>query len=32
MAKDAVDLLQQRGIDAVRLPEGVAEWGLAPVR
>ena len=32
MAKDAVDLLQQRGIDAVRLPEGAAEWGLAPVR
>ncbi len=32
MAKDAVDLLKQRGLDAVHLPEGVAEWGMAPVR
>jgi rhodanese-related sulfurtransferase len=32
MAKDAVELLRQQGFDAVRLPEGVAEWGIAPVR
>jgi rhodanese-related sulfurtransferase len=32
MAKDAVELLRQKGFEAVHLPEGVAEWGLAPVR
>lgn len=32
MAKDAVELLRQQGFDALRLPEGVAEWGIAPVR
>ena len=32
MAKDAVDLLKRRGLDAVNLPEGVAEWGMAPIR
>ncbi len=32
MARDAVELLRQKGYDAMRLPEGVAEWGLAPVR
>lgn len=32
MARDAVDLLRKKGYDAVRLPEGVAEWGIAPVR
>lgn len=32
MARDAVDLLRKKGFDAVRLPEGVAEWGIAPVR
>lgn len=32
MARDAVALLQQEGFEAFRLPEGVAEWGLAPVR
>lgn len=32
MAKDAVALLRQQGYDALRLPEGVAEWGIAPVR
>lgn len=32
MAKDAVELLRKKGFDAVRLPEGVAEWGIAPVR
>ena len=32
MAGDAVELLRKRGYDALRLPEGVAEWGLAPVR
>lgn len=32
MARDAVDLLRKMGYDAVRLPEGVAEWGIAPVR
>ncbi len=32
MAKDAVELLRKKGFDAVRLPEGVAEWGIVPVR
>ena len=32
MARDAVKLLRRKGYDALRLPEGVAEWGLAPVR
>lgn len=32
MARDAVELLRRKGYDAVRLPEGVAEWGMAPVR
>lgn len=32
MARDAVDWLRKKGYDALRLPEGVAEWGLAPVR
>ena len=32
MALDAVDLLRKKGYDALRLPEGVAEWGIAPVR
>lgn len=32
MAKDAVELLKQKGFAAIHLPEGVAEWGLAPVR
>lgn len=32
MARDAVDLLRKKGFDALRLPEGVAEWGIAPVR
>lgn len=32
MAKDAVDLLRKKGFDALRLSEGVAEWGMAPVR
>lgn len=32
MARDAVELLRQQGFDALRLPEGVAEWGMAPVR
>ncbi|MCM2308714.1 MAG: metalloregulator ArsR/SmtB family transcription factor [Sulfuritalea sp.] len=32
MARDAVDLLRKKGYDALRLPEGVAEWGIAPVR
>lgn len=32
MARDAVDLLRKKGYDAVRMPEGVAEWGIAPVR
>jgi rhodanese-related sulfurtransferase len=32
MANDAVELLRQKGFEAVHLPEGVAEWGLAPVR
>lgn len=32
MALDAVELLRKKGYDAMRLPEGVAEWGIAPVR
>ncbi|MEW6512487.1 MAG: metalloregulator ArsR/SmtB family transcription factor [Pseudomonadota bacterium] len=32
MAKDAVDLLKQQGYEAIHLPEGVAEWGMVPVR
>ncbi len=32
MAKDAVELLKQKGFAAIHLPEGVAEWGIAPVR
>ncbi|MDA8257613.1 MAG: metalloregulator ArsR/SmtB family transcription factor [Betaproteobacteria bacterium] len=32
MARDAVALLRKKGYDALRLPEGVAEWGIAPVR
>lgn len=32
MARDAVELLRKKGYDALRLPEGVAEWGLAPQR
>lgn len=32
MARDAVEMLRKKGFDALRLPEGVAEWGLAPVR
>ena len=32
MARDAVELLRKKGYDALRLPEGVAEWGIAPVR
>jgi rhodanese-related sulfurtransferase len=32
MARDAVLLLKQQGFDAIHLPEGVAEWGMAPVR
>ncbi len=32
MAREAVQLLKQQGFDAVHLPEGVAEWGMAPVR
>lgn len=32
MALDAVELLRKKGYDALRLPEGVAEWGIAPVR
>ena len=32
MARDAVALLRNKGYDALRLPEGVAEWGIAPVR
>ena len=32
MARDAVELLRKKGYDAVWLPEGVAEWGIAPVR
>lgn len=32
MARDAVELLRKKGYEAVWLPEGVAEWGIAPVR
>jgi rhodanese-related sulfurtransferase len=32
MAKDAVELLKQKGYAAIHLPEGVAEWGMVPVR
>lgn len=32
MARDAVDLLKKKGFEAIHLPEGVAEWGMAPVR
>jgi rhodanese-related sulfurtransferase len=32
MAVDAVQLLKQQGFEAIHLPEGVAEWGMAPVR
>jgi hypothetical protein len=32
MARDAVELLRQEGFAALHLPEGVAEWGIAPVR
>jgi len=32
MARDAVELLRQEGFEALHLPEGVAEWGIAPVR
>jgi len=32
MALDAVELLRKKGYDAMRLPEGVAEWGMTPVR
>jgi rhodanese-related sulfurtransferase len=32
MAVDAVQLLKQQGFQAIHLPEGVAEWGIAPVR
>ncbi len=32
MARDAVLLLRKSGRQAVQLPEGVAEWGLAPVQ
>jgi rhodanese-related sulfurtransferase len=32
MAVDAVQLLKQQGFAAIHLPEGVAEWGMAPVR
>jgi len=32
MARDAVELLRKKGYEALRLPEGVAEWGLVPVR
>jgi rhodanese-related sulfurtransferase len=32
MARDAVELLRKKGYDALRLSEGVAEWGIAPVR
>jgi rhodanese-related sulfurtransferase len=32
MAVDAVHLLKQQGFEAIHLPEGVAEWGMAPVR
>lgn len=32
MARDAVELLRSKGYQALHLPEGVAEWGLTPVR
>ncbi len=32
MAIDAVALLRNKGFDAVHLPEGVAEWGMAALR
>ena len=32
MARDAVEILRRKGYAAQHLPEGVAEWGLAPVR
>lgn len=32
MARDAVELLRKKGYAALRLPEGVAEWGIVPVR
>lgn len=32
MARDAVELLRKQGFDALRLPEGVAEWGITPIR
>lgn len=32
MARDAVELLRSQGYQALHLPEGVAEWGLSPVR
>lgn len=32
MARDAVEMLRKKGFDALRLSEGVAEWGLSPVR
>ncbi len=32
MARDAVEILRRKGFEALHLPEGVAEWGLAPVR
>ncbi len=32
MARDAVALLRKKGYEALRLPEGVAEWGMTPVR
>lgn len=32
MARDAVELLKLKGFEAIHLPEGVAEWGMAPVR
>ena len=32
MARDAVEILRKKGFDALRLAEGVAEWGLSPVR
>ena len=32
MARDAVVLLRKKGFEALHLHDGVAEWGLAPVR
>jgi rhodanese-related sulfurtransferase len=32
MARDAVEILRKKGYQALHLPEGVAEWGMAPVR